>query len=343
MPHPTIASLLKFDMPLKSNSVCKLFGIEFPLLQAGMGGVASPELAAAVANTGCGGIVALYKQSPAEIVLSLHQTRSKTARIFGVNLIPEIVSDATLREQVNAVLAFPDKNIFFTFFGLPPRNILQGVKAGGRLSAVQVGTVMDATEALDRGADVLILQGREAGGHHLGENSTMGLLHQVRSTLPRSTIIVSGGIASGEDLCKFMASGADGCLCGTLFVASMESNAHEQYKMRIVSGKSSDTVITDRFEFGWPGRRHRTLKNIATEAKEKLPSHFIAQMVINNNSYPIPRYSSVVPTATTTGKIDEMVMYCGTSCESVTEIKPVSVIVSQFKSQFTAAISSVLI
>ncbi|MBI1890966.1 MAG: nitronate monooxygenase [Burkholderiales bacterium] len=316
------------------NSICKLLGIDFPLLQAGMGGIALPQLAASVANSGCGGIVALYKQPPQEIEQTLASTEKITHRTFGVNLIPEIVKESYLEAQVNAVTQFKKKDIFFTFFGLPSRTILDCIKQANRTSVVQVGTIEDAIEAVQRGADMLILQGHEAGGHHLGSQTTLELLQEVRARLNTVPLAVSGGIATGEDLRTAMKLGADGCLCGSLFVATIESNAHAYYKERIITANSQDTVITNLFEHGWPGRRHRVLKNDVTEAENKLLSQFIARINVNGNIYPIPRHSSVVPTRQTEGKIDEMVMYCGTSCNSIKDIKPISEVIDRFKSQY---------
>src|SRR5262245_717306 len=105
----------------------QLLSIDFPLLQAGMGGVASPELAAAVSNAGCLGVVALYKHRAAEVEALLVKTRHLTTRPFGVNLIPEILSGHELAQQVESTLDFDDAHISFTFFGLPPSSIAEQI------------------------------------------------------------------------------------------------------------------------------------------------------------------------------------------------------------------------
>jgi nitronate monooxygenase len=307
-----------------------LLGLAFPLLQAGMGGVAVPRLAAAVSEAGAGGVVALYKHTPEEIAALLAELRARTARPCGVNLIPEIVSADVLRAQVEAVLRAAPPRLFFTFFGLPDAAVCRTIKRAGHPQLIQIGDVAGAREAFARGADALIVQGSEAGGHHLGGEPLHRLLGQVSELGLGLPLVAAGGIAIGADLVRAQRHGASGALCGTLFVAARESAAHARFKERVVGATAADTYITRLFEIGWPGRPHRVLRGPLSAAGEVLPRTFIARTTVAGRTYPIARFSAAVPTETTEGRIDEMAMYCGTSCEAVDAVLPAAEIVHRF-------------
>jgi nitronate monooxygenase len=308
----------------------RLLGIDHPLLQAGMGGVAGSELAAAVSNAGCGGVVALYKLDGAGTASLVGGAARLTARPFGINAIPEVVDRDRLDEQVEAALETSPATTFFTFFGPPPAEVVARIAAKGRRVLVQVGTVAEADAAVATGADACIVQGREAGGHHLGTHPLAELLAAVRRRHRNVPLIASGGIHAGGQLRELERAGADGGSCGTLFVAAEESNAHELFKRRVVEAGASDTVVTHVFEIGWPRRPHRVLRNRSVEERDALDSAFIAMTTVGGRRYPIPRFSAAVPTAQTEGRVEEMAMYCGTSCNGVRAVLPVAATVDAF-------------
>ncbi|WP_031009593.1 nitronate monooxygenase [Streptomyces sp. NRRL F-5727] len=114
-----------------------------------------------------------------------------------------------------------------------------------------------------------------------------------------------------------MAAGADGILLGTAFVVAHESRAHGRFTSLVTGADESDTVITDVYEVGWPGRRHRVLATAVT-ADPGQPEKFIGRTVVEGRPYLVPRFSAVVPTQATSGRIEEMALYCGQSCTAVT-------------------------
>jgi len=319
------------------DRLARLLGLSFPLIQAGMGGVAVPRLAAAVSEAGAGGVVALYKHSPDEIAALWADLRARTARPCGVNLIPELLRAEALHAQVEAVLRAAQQSLFFTFFGLPDAAVCRTIRRAGHPILIQIGDAAEAHEACVRGADVLIVQGREAGGHHLGSVPLHRLLHQIRELDLGLPLVASGGIATGGDLFRAQRSGASGALCGTLFVAARESAAHARFKERVVGAAAGDTCITGAFEIGWPGRPHRVLRGPLAGAGEALPRAFIARTTIAGRTYPIARFSAAVPTESTEGRIDEMAMYCGTSCESIHAVLPAAEIVRRFVREYQIA------
>ncbi|MGX4587808.1 NAD(P)H-dependent flavin oxidoreductase [Paenibacillus chitinolyticus] len=318
-----------------TNNLTRLLGIEFPLILAGMGGVASPKLASSVSNNGCLGVVGLYKHHPEEIPQILKQTALLTNRPFGINLIPEIINDSYLIKQISAILNFAqEKTIPFTFYGLPSLSACQEIINNNHPLIIQIGTLHEAEHAAALGADAIIIQGNEAGGHHLGNQYLKEVFHEIKNRIHHLPLIVAGGISTGQELADYVGLGADGCLCGTLFVASVESDAHEIFKQQVVRSAEHDTTITDLFSIGWPKRPHRVIINDTTTLGKELDAKFIGEASIMNKTYPVPRFSASVPTTHTTGQIGSMAMYCGTSCRYIREIRPVQTILDHFKEEF---------
>lgn len=320
------------------NAVCARLGIDFPLLQAGMGGVAGPELAAAVAEAGAGGVLALYRMRPPAVDEELTRTRALTARPFGVNVIPELMRPDALAAQVDAVLAHPARPAFVVFYGLPDDAVATRVVAAGRALLVMVGDCAAAARAARQGAHAVVLQGTEAGGHLLGHRHAADLLAETRQRLPETPLLVAGGIGDGARYRHYETLGAQGCLCGTMFVATRESRAHERYRERVVAAGAADTIVTGVFDVGWPDRPHRVLRNALTALPpHALPATFIASAGAAPRPHPIPRYSAMVPTLDTQGAIDEMAMYCGESAAAVNELLAAGERVRRFIAEYDAA------
>ena len=332
------------------NPVCQRLSIDFPILQAGMGGVAGPRLAAAVSRAGAGGILGLYKMWGADLEQWLSTARALTASPLGVNSIPELLPDDTLVRQVHTVLDSDIEKPFFTFFGLPSSWVARLINDSGCPLVIQVGTLDDAVQGRDLGADVLVLQNRQAGGHHLGSDAAAILVDSVRQAGVETTpLVAAGGISTGDDLVRMMTLGYSGAWCGTLFAACHESRAHDLYKQRIVAASAEDTLITEAFHLGW-ARRHRVLRNDSTNWThdsgpggpdgQRLDSRFIAFKAVGDQRYPIPRFSCAVPTIDTTGKIEEMAMYCGTSCARIRRLVSAQDIVEGLRRDFFRAIQA---
>jgi nitronate monooxygenase len=313
-----------------AESLRALLEVDHPILQAGMGGVAGPQLAAAVSNVGCGGVIGLYKLDGSATQQAVGATARLTDRPFGVNMIPEVLDAAMLAAQIDATIEASGPTTFFTFFGMPPAAALSRIASAGRRTLVQVGSVADADRAAAAGVCACIVQGHEAGGHHLGSSPLESLLGQIRRRQPELTLIGAGGICSGGQLRRIEALGAEGCWCGTLFLATAESNAHEHFKRRVVAAKASDTVVTEAFDIGWPGRPHRVLRNRSVDGHGQLDSSFIATTTVAGRRFPIARFSAAVPTAQTQGRVEEMAMYCGTACAAVTAMAPVAQVIDSF-------------
>lgn len=321
------------------NRLNATLDLTLPLLQAGMGGLAGPQLAAAVSAVGAGGVLALYRESPEGIRRLIAATAAATLRPFGVNLIPEVVGPPTACAQVLTALEVLPPSGFVTFFGLPDRATADEVIQAGHRLVVEVGTVCDAEAALDLGADVLVLQGVEAGGHLLGAIPAAELLREVRTRHPSAVLAVAGTIATGADLARALTDGADGGMAGTLFVPTRESEAHPAFKHRVLAAAACDTVVTSLFEIGWPARPHRVLRNALTESSERRSASFIATTTVDGRRLPVPRYSATAPSIRTEGRVEEMAMYCGCSCERVTAAHSVASVLARFRHEFEVGLA----
>ncbi|MGW8380592.1 nitronate monooxygenase [Streptomyces sp. ODS28] len=310
------------------TTVADALGVEVGLLQSGMGGVAGAGLACAVSEAGAAGCVGGYKLSGEALTGVLDRLVTGTERPVGVNLIPEVVGPEELERQVAQVLAETPERVYLSFFGLPEDALLRRVSAAGRRLVVQVGTVEDGVRAAALGA-LVVAQGTEAGGHLLGTSERDALVAALRARLPGACLAAAGGIGSPEEAARALAAGADGVLLGTAFVTARESRAHPRFKEAVTAAHEKDTVITDVYEIGWPGRRHRVLATSVTADPDQA-KNFIGRTEVEGATYLVPRFSSAVPTEATSGRIEEMAMYCGRSCGALTQQSTAAHVVAEF-------------
>jgi NAD(P)H-dependent flavin oxidoreductase YrpB (nitropropane dioxygenase family) len=227
----------------------ELRGIELPVVQAGMGGgIARHDLAAAVSEAG--GLGTLGTMPAGQLRRELDATRRLTDRPVAINLLLPFAK----REHYEVAA---DADALVTFWGRPRR------RTDG-LWIHQCGSVEEARAAQAAGADAVIAQGVEAGGHVRGTQPALELLEQVRRALgPTYPVLLAGGIADRDDVRAALAAGAAAAVLGTRFLMTDESRAHRAYKERLM--ESRETVLTELFGAGWPRATHRVLWNEVTE------------------------------------------------------------------------------
>lgn len=215
-----------------------------PIVQAGMGFVAGHELAAAVSEAGGLGTIAGAR---AGIAAELANARLLTGRPIAVNLLLPFV-------QPGDVEAAAAADVVVTFWGAPRR-----------LSATtwihQCGSVEEAKAAERAGADAVIAQGVEAGGHVRGTTPALELLEQIRAAV-RIPVLLAGGVVDAQGVKAALDAGALAAVVGTRFLVSEESRAHGEYKKRCI--EAEETVLTELFGLGWPDAPHRVIPNAAT-------------------------------------------------------------------------------
>ncbi len=296
--------------------VCSLLGCEVPIVLAGMGGVSRSELVTAVAQAGGYGILGMVRESAAFIGQEIDAVRARTKRPFAVNLIPAATDPALLEAELNACF---DRHVpaMCFFWDVVPSAVAKA-KAAGCLVLHQVGSLAAAQAAEAAGADVLVVQGVEAGGHVHGTVAALVLVEQVaRAT--KLPLIASGGFASGASLIAAMALGAQGIHCGTAFLATKESFAHDDHKARVIAATAEDTVYTDAFALNWPPNSPvRVIRNSLTDALGSTlmghhPDHLPREVIAAEDGRPLLKYSTDSPLRTTTGNLEAMAAFAGQS------------------------------
>ncbi len=232
------------------NRVTTLLGIQYPLIQGGMAWVADCHLAAAVSNAGGLGLIA-GGSMPGELLREqIRRTREMTDRPFGVNIMlmspfAEELAQVVLEEHVPVVT---------TGAGSPGKFIDKWKEAGIRVVPV-VASVAYAKRMESLGADAVVAEGTEAGGH-IGETTTMVLVPQITDAVS-IPVIAAGGIADGRGVAAAFMLGAEGVQLGTRFLACTECAIHENYKQLVVKARDIDTRVTGR-SGGHPVRALKT-------------------------------------------------------------------------------------
>lgn len=221
-------------------------GLTSPVVQAPMATLSRHELATAVSESGGLGTIAVIGAD--QIAAELAAARALTGAPMAIGVLLTLA-----RRDWFAAAAQAD--VVITFWGKPRRHV-------PGLWLHQCGSVREAQAAHRAGADGVIVQGLEAGGHVRGSTPAIELLAHIRAGLPSGyPLMLAGGIADRDDVELALAAGADAAVAGTRFLASTESRAHPLYKQALTAGER--TILTDLFGFGWPAP-HRVLQNAAT-------------------------------------------------------------------------------
>ena len=305
-----------------------LVGCTVPIQQAGMGRLAGPDLATAVANAGGLGQISIgEKPDPDWIARMLDQTRQRTNGILGANVLGPDPADERDRQCIAAAASCV--RVVDCFWADPDPTIVKTIHAGGALASWQVGSLEEAVAAERAGCDFIIAQGIEAGGHVRGHIGLLALLEQVLSVV-RVPVLAAGGIGSGRAMAAALAAGAAGVRVGTRFVAAQESHAHPLYVQALIAARPEDTVYTEAFSYGWEHAPHRVLRS-SVEAAEAYQGDIVARRfdAEDNRWVEKHRFQSVSVTDEYTGAIEAMPFWAGESVAAVTRIQPAGDIVRE--------------
>ena len=229
-------------------SILERLGVERPVVQAGMGpSISNGRLAAAVSEAG--GLGTIAGQGPVAIEREIKAARSLTNRPIALNVILHYARPSWFRAAEQA-------DVLVTFWGSPRRHT-------SKVWIHQVGSLREARAAQAAGADAVIVQGVEAGGHVRGTRPALDLLEEVKAAVgPEYPLLLAGGIADRTDVEYAIDVGAVAAVAGTRFLLSPESAAHPDYKQRLLA--ADRTILTELFGLSWPAP-HRVVPNAATE------------------------------------------------------------------------------
>ncbi|WP_053956966.1 enoyl-[acyl-carrier-protein] reductase FabK [Inediibacterium massiliense] len=241
------------------SRVCKLLGIEYPIFQGAMAWISTAELAAAVSNAGGLGIIAAGN-APAHIVKKeIDKIKSLTDKPYGINVM-------LLSPYIDEImeLVFSEKVPVVTTGAGNPSKYIKDLKSIGTKVIPVVPSIALAKRVEKSGADAIIVEGTEAGGH-IGELTTMVLVPQIADAV-NIPVIAAGGVADGRGMMAAFSLGAEAVQIGTRFVCSKECQVHDKYKEIILKAKDRDTVVTGRST----GHPVRIIKNKLAKEFDRL-------------------------------------------------------------------------
>jgi nitronate monooxygenase len=311
---------------------CDLLGIERPIVLAPMGGAVGPKLAAAVSNAGGLGLLPLTWSADPGVV---RETQELTSRPFGGNLALEWDQHERLDAMLDAGLRI------VSFFWGDPGLYVDRVHETGGIVMHTVGSAEEAKRVVQAGADVVVAQGFEAGGHVWGRVGTIALVPAVVDAVAPVPVIAAGGIADARGVAAVFALGAQAAWVGTRFLLASEAPIHELYRRRLIAADETDTDwFADLFDQGWPNAPHRALRNTTVEAWEaagRPPSGARPgegeEIAVRPDGTPLMRYSSSTASKGTEGDIEGLSLWAGQGVALATRVQPAAEIVAELVSR----------
>ena len=299
------------------TQITQLLGIQYPIFQGGMAWIAESTLAAAVSNAGGLGIIAGGSAPIDYLREQIRRCKELTDKPFGVNIMlmspnAEELAKLVIEEKVPVVT---------TGAGNPGKYMAAWKEAGVKVIPV-VPSVALAVRMERAGADAVIAEGTESGGH-IGENTTMCLVPQVVDAV-KIPVIAAGGIADGRGVAASFMLGAQGVQVGTRFLAAQECQIHPTYKELVVKAKDTDSIVTGRYT-GHPCRNVRTkfTKKLASGEKDgSLTPDEFEQLTLGS-----------LRKAVQEGNLEEGSFLCGAIAGMIKEVKPAKEIIEEMFTQ----------
>jgi enoyl-[acyl-carrier protein] reductase II len=290
-------------------------GIEYPIVQAGMGGVAMAELVAAVSNAGGLGVIGAAMLTPLTLREEVRKVKDLTDKPFAVDLL--LAQGWPGQDEMIKVMIEEGVPVFASGLGSPAPYAEEMHGAGMTIMAV-IGAVRHARRVVEGGTDIVVAQGTEGGGH-TGRIATLALVPQVVDAVAPVPVVAAGGIADGRGLVAALALGACGVWVGTRFVATKEAFGHDNYKLKIVESTEEGTVVTRAFT----GKDCRVIKNRYAEQWEDRQGElkpFPFQMMVD---------SAKMDAAVIHGQTDLGIMPAGQISGAIHEVKPAGDVVRE--------------
>lgn len=286
-----------------STRFTTLVEVRHPIQLAAMGGVATAELAAAVAAAGGLGMVTSV---------------GDLANLGGGRRVPAVGMGITVPFLDPAALdaAAELATLVELFWARPSADLVERVHAGGALAAWQVGSADEAAAAEEAGVDLVIVQGLEAGGHVRAVEPLRQTLSATRARVG-IPIVAAGGIATRRDVLAALDLGADAVRVGTRFVATRESGAHAGYKKALERADEGDSVLTDEFDIGWPSAPHRVLRSALEAARAHDPTTPVALLEHSGIRTTVPLWAVTPPSTIISGDVEAMALYAGTGVGAI--------------------------
>jgi enoyl-[acyl-carrier protein] reductase II len=305
---------------LLRTRITEQYGLKVPFINAGMAFIATASLARAVCKAGGMGMLGLAAMPPDVLQTAIRNIKAVDPACFGVDIIARFSAiehiEVCAAEKVPVVVFFWDD---------APEEWLSRLQAAGSQIWFQVGSVDEAKAAVRRGAQGLVVQGSEAGGHNRAAAATFSLLPAVIDEVASVPVVAAGGIADGRTVAAALALGADAVWVGTRLLASFEAYAHPQYKDRVIAAAVGDTARHLIFGPEFPDAATRGLRNRIVrewEGRHDPPPYkvvpdselpVIGHARLYGQDVPMKRFCGFPPTPEFTGDLEEMSLLAGES------------------------------
>ena len=244
----------------KLTKLTELLGIKYPIIQGGMAGISEANLVSAVSNAGGLGTIGSGLMPATWLEKEIEKTKEKTKKIFAVNLF---LQNPKISELIKVIVRYQVPLVFTG--GGNPLPLFPYFQAANIKIIPVVPSPRLAKKMEDNGADAVVVEGMEAGGH-IGENTTFCLIPQIKKLLKKIPLIAAGGIYDGKTAAAAFLLGADGIQMGTRFLASKECIISEAYKKQICQATADDIEVVLR----WTSHPIRVIKNKWSEEMKKL-------------------------------------------------------------------------
>jgi enoyl-[acyl-carrier protein] reductase II len=320
------------------------YGLAVPVVAAGMAFIARAPLAAAVSAAGGLGTIGASAMPPELLEAEIAAVRAVTDRPFAVNIIPRFAGP----ELIAAAAGVP---VVTFFWDDPDPAWLETLHDAGTRVWFQVGSPAEAVAAVDAGADAVVAQGIEAGGHNRSVAGTMTLVPAVTDAVA-VPVIAAGGVADGRGLAAVLALGADGALLGTRFIMSAEADAAAAYRERIAAAGVGDTARNNVFGLEFPDATVRGLRTaiVAEYEGRDHPAPYagldpaelpvIGATSMFGQEMPLRRFNGFPPVAAATGDFDQMSLLAGETAGLIGDVRPAAEIVAAIAAEAEALVPS---
>ena len=324
----------KGSLTTKSQELLDRFNLKYPIFQAAPGG---EELAAAVANSGGMGAVALSWDTDEKAIAIVSRLNQATNGNYYANYVLHFEP-----RSLDKVLDTGCPIVQFSW-GIPDKSMVGRIRNAGARLGIQISSLQNAEKALEHDPDFLICQGIEAGGHVQATSPLFSSLQDVIELASEVPVLASGGISTGHDVRQVLNAGASGAVLGTRLMATQESDAHDAYKEFLVEADEDSTVYTICFNRDW-NAAHRVLRNstfVDWEA-EGCPStgHKPREddVVATHPVFgPALRYETVPPLQGHEGALEEMALYAGEGVHKVNDVPSAKELLARLWAEFENA------
>lgn len=321
-------------LEILSKRGCEFLNTKYAILGGAMTWVSNHTLVAAISNAGGFGVLASGAMSPDILIQEIERTKGITSKPFGVNLI---TMHPKLDEMIDVCAEHKIRHVVLAG-GLPSAASFERLKNHGCLIIGFAPALVIAKKLIKMGADALVIEGSEAGGH-IGPVSTSVLAQEILPQIHEIPVFVAGGIGRGEAIVSYLKMGASGCQLGTRFVCAKESPAHENFKQAFIKAQARDAIISQQLDPRFPVIPVRALTNKASREFLEVQATVIKDY--DAGSYDLKEaqlkiehyWAGALRRAAVDGDIENGSLMAGQSVGMVTQIQSTAEIMNELISQ----------